>query len=308
MVSLFREPSPVLAPFVDVLWYIDEPLPPGRERTIPTGAAQLVVNLHEDTLRWFDSDHHDVHHREEPGHDDEDGGARAVRAAHRTSGSGLIGALTRPLIIDNADQRATVGVAFRPGGAAAFFHPPANVLAEPVIALDSLWGRDGAVLRERLLEQRTPESALQVFESVLLQRVVSAPDSLVGKAVERLSTGARVDEVVDWSGLTSTTFNRRFRSAVGLNPKAFARVRRLQRVLRAVNGYDDAGAGGGHGAGDGDWSTVAVEHGYYDQAHLINEFRMFTGVTPTAYRPRSPGASNHLPLPSRLPPSADHEH
>jgi AraC-like DNA-binding protein len=72
---------------------------------------------------------------------------------------------------------------------------------------------------------------------------------------------------------------------VGLTPKRFARVRRLQRILDAAARNVNV-----------DWAEAAVEHGYYDQAHLINDFRELTGITPTAYRPRAAHERNHVPL------------
>ncbi|WP_162453611.1 helix-turn-helix domain-containing protein [Phytoactinopolyspora mesophila] len=279
-----REPAPALAPFVDVLWYVDEPLPPGRERAVPNGSMQIVVNLGADVLRWYDGD--------------------GLATMHSTRGSGLCGAIAHPVGIDTADQRASVGVAFRPGGVAPFFHPPADALVEPVIGLDTLWGRDGASLRERLLEQPTPEAMLRTLERLLLARVIRpelmprldrfpppsrrstpAPRDGMGYAIGALGQGATIGAVVDRLGMTPSTFTRRFRAAVGLNPKPFARIRRLQRVL-----------GGLRGETEQDWAAVAADHGYFDQAHMINEFRALTGVTPGQYRPRAPGEQNHIPL------------
>jgi AraC-like DNA-binding protein len=57
---------------------------------------------------------------------------------------------------------------------------------------------------------------------------------------------------------------------VGVSPKQFARIVRFQRALRVAK----------HGAS---WSTVATEAGYYDQAHLIAEFRELAGTTPAAF-------------------------
>lgn len=86
-------------------------------------------------------------------------------------------------------------------------------------------------------------------------------------------------------GLLPKRFVRRFRDQVGLTPKRFSRVRRLQRVLRAVEQ-----------SGEVNWAETAAAHGYCDQAHLINDFRELTGITPTAYRARSAQEWNHVPL------------
>ncbi|WP_129667285.1 helix-turn-helix domain-containing protein [Phytoactinopolyspora endophytica] len=284
-----RSPSPALRPFVELVWYMDEPLAAGLERGIPNGGMQIVVNLGDDVIHWYDGD--------------------ATQNVQTTHGSGLCGAIARPIGMDVADQRHCVGVAFRPGGAAPFFHPPSDVLVEPVIGLDSLWGRDGAVLRERLLNQPTPDDTLRTLETALLARVVRLDvlpdgalersfdrrvrpiDPMVGAAVDGLSRGGAVAEVADRIGMTPSTFNRRFRATVGLNPKPFARIRRLQRVLTKITADVP-----GTGAMAVDWAMVAAEYGYFDQAHLVNEFRSLTGVTPTAYRPRSVDAHNHVPM------------
>lgn len=269
MATVFRPPGPALAPFVDMLWYVDDTLPPERERVLPTGAMQLVVNLADDVVRWYDGDD--------------------LTTSHSTHGAGLCGALTRAVGIDTADRATGVGVAFRPGGALPFFAPPASALTEPVIALDALWGADGATLRERLLEQATPDAALDTVETVLLERVVRPfeRDRGVARALGRLEQGIGVTEVGDSLGIPVSTLHRRIRESVGLAPKAFARVRRLQRVLRGVGGDADV-----------DWAATAAAHGYFDQAHLINDFRALTGITPGRYRPRAPDEHNHVPVAS----------
>lgn len=292
---LTRPATPALAPFVDAVWYVNEPSLSGLERAVPSGAMQIVVNLAEDVVHWYDD---------------------AAVAPSTTHGGGLCGILAGPVRIDAADQRHCVGASFRPGGAVPFFQPPAHVLAEPVIGLDSLWGRDGATLRERLLEQPSPEAMLRTLEQVLLSRVVrpglmrpaggSVADPSVAFGVEALARGATVGEVSDRLGVVPSTFSRRFRAAVGLNPKPFARVKRLQRVLGEVSvvaddhpfGRADSGctASGAAGTPSIGWADVAARHGYFDQAHLINEFRALTGVTPSAYRPRSSSEHNHLPV------------
>lgn len=270
---LVRRPRAELAPFVEHLWYLDEPLPPGRDRTLPNGMAQLVVNLAADRLCWYDGD---------------DLGRRGA-----VGGAGLCAVLARPIGVDTADQAATAGVVFRPGGAVAFGDVPAAALTDPVTPLADVWGADGGSLRERVLAAATPGERLDVLERVLLGRLRAAdgglrPDAALAYAVDALDRGAAVAAVTDRLGASASTLQRRFRATVGLTPKQFGRVRRLQRVLRAVTSPD-----GGPAA---DWAGVAARHGYFDQAHLVNDFRALTGLTPGRYVPRSAVEHNHVPL------------
>lgn len=267
---LVRRPRVELAPFVEHLWYLDEPLPPGRDRTIPTGAAQLVVNLAADRLNWYDGDDLTV-----PG---------------GVGGAGICAPLPRPIGVDTADQASTAGVVFRPGGVVAFTGVPAVALTDPVTPLAELWGPDGVSVRERVLTARTPGQRLDVLERILVARLraaeVDRPDGALAFAVGALDRGAAVHAVADRVGASASTLQRRFRAAVGLSPKQFGRVRRLQRVLRAVT-VDDS---------EVEWAQVASQHGYFDQAHLIHDFRALTGLTPGRYRPRSAAEHNHVPL------------
>ena len=73
-----------------------------------------------------------------------------------------------------------------------------------------------------------------------------------------------------------------FRNEVGVTPKAFSRLRRFQHVLGAVEHLTDV-----------DWTDVAVECGYFDQAHFIHDFREFAGVTPSLYLPLPRVAESH---------------
>jgi AraC-like DNA-binding protein len=258
-------PGPALAPFVHSLGYYEVDGPAVRERALPTGAMQLLVNLYEDELRT---------------HTGEAGG-------RRVRGAALQGAYTRPVTIDTAQQRAIAVVCFRPGGAFPFFGAPPSATADQLVEVEALWGRAGAVLRERLLEAADPRDALRVLETALLESAARPlePDPAIACAVAALERGARVDEVVERLGMSPRRLIRRFREQVGQTPKRFGRVRRFQRALAAIPYGRPV-----------DWAATAVDCGYYDQAHLIHDFRAFAGTTPSGYRPRSPREPNHVPL------------
>jgi methylphosphotriester-DNA--protein-cysteine methyltransferase len=81
---------------------------------------------------------------------------------------------------------------------------------------------------------------------------------------------------------------RRFRAAVGLPPKALARVLRFQAVLHAV------------GQGAGSWAGVALDHGYFDQPHLIRDFQELAGETPARLLARLGELGRRFVAPERL--------
>ncbi len=86
--------------------------------------------------------------------------------------------------------------------------------------------------------------------------------------------------------MSQRRFLDRFRGEVGIAPKLFARVQRFQAVIRKV-----------HTLRDVDWAAIAVECGYFDQAHFIHDFRAFSGFTPAQYFQLKSEHRNHVPLP-----------
>lgn len=271
-VSLAARPSvAALRPLILSLGYAEGRFAHGAEVVLPNGGPQLLVNLDRNELRsTFPAG---------------SGGDR------RTRGAALQGPSTGPVLVDPAQQRAVVWVAFRTAGAHPLLGVPLSAVRDQLVGLDDLWGGDGAVLRERLLTAMAaggPQACLRELEGALLARAATdaGPDPAVRAAAARLDRGASVRSAADQLGWTPRRLTARFDVQMGLSPKRYARVRRFQRLLARVN----ASAAGP------DWALLAAEGGYHDQAHLIHEFRALAGMTPTAYAPRSAAEPNHVPL------------
>lgn len=167
----------------------------------------------------------------------------ASRPKHQAE-SFVTGQLTAPLHLYPTGPMVTRGVRLRPAAAGAFLGLPANELTG----------------RIETLSIRTP---------------AKRPDAAITHAVTRIeqSAGAaRMDQLTRAVNLSPRQFDRRFLAAVGLPPKAFARIIRFQAVLAAYQREDFPR-----------WADLALECGFYDQAHLANEFRQFAGVPPTAF-------------------------
>lgn len=257
--------SRALAAFIKSFHYHENDLPLALERIMPNGQVHLLVNLAEDEFRTYS-------------------GSRAEQQ-HPQSGAVLAGPHAKSVILDTQEQRWLVAVEFHCAGARHFFSIPMFAVCNEIVQLEDVWGCDGKLLHERLLEASTPAAKFHVFEEVLSEHLAPRFDPAIQYGMAALRAGAPVSRVVSRLGLLPRTFERRFCAQVGINPKRFARVQRLQRVLRAVRLSSRL-----------DWSALAAEHGYTDQAHLIHDFRDLADITPSGYVPHSPQRNNHVTL------------
>ncbi len=196
----------------------------------------------------------------------------------------LAGPRGRALVTEFEAGRAHIWVSFALGAAPAFFPVPLASTADELVPLAELWGRCGGSLRDRLLSAATPRDRLRVMEQVLIGQLARpVPTWPCCAAARALSSGQAVGQVADGLGLLPRTLRRRFTARAGLTPKRFARVQRLRRVTRALDGEARA-----------DWAAVAAEHGYCDQAHLIDEFQDLADITPGDYLRSRTDGPNHV--------------
>lgn len=265
-----RRPAPPLDAFVESVWLCRAaPRPPALERVIPGGGAQVIVNLREDETRTYAD-------------------SPSGLICQRTSGSVVSGIATRYQIIDTDEQEHVAGIAFRPGGTYPFLAAPAHDLSDRDVPLDELWGRACVSrLREALLEAATPEAALHVLEAALLEawldRVPHRTTVFALASFRANPSVARVGVVADRLGVSARQFIERFTAEVGITPKRYCRLLRFQQAVTRAH-HEQAV----------DWPGLALACGYVDQAHLIHEFRAFSGLTPTRYVAGRTVFQNHV--------------
>jgi AraC-like DNA-binding protein len=264
-----RVPRPPLDAFVELMWlYQNDPVPHALERVLPTGAAQLIVNLKEDQTRLYDPE---IPHRCVP-----------------TAGTVLSGVHTRYQIIDTSEQEYVAGVVFRPGGTTAFVQVPAHEMTDVDLPLDELWGRrHSTALRERLLEGSTADAKLDALEDALREMwrrpSLHPAVAFALSAFDRKPHKTSIAAVTNAIGLSAKRFIERFKIEVGVTPKRYCRIRRFQQVVARA-----------HRGQDVDWVGLALDCGYFDQAHFIHDFRSFAGVTPTSYQKARTQHQNHV--------------
>jgi AraC-like DNA-binding protein len=240
-----------------------------KERLMPDSSVELVINLAEDRIRVYDS------------HDPE--------KLETIPGCVVSGPRSEFFVIDTAGEAWTVGVHFKPGGAFPFFRVSPAEMANQSVALDTLWGSGSGWLRERILGAATPADKLQMLECCLMEQLAKPLERhpAVNFAVQRLSAAhpPGISWIVNQVGYSQRHFIELFADEVGLTPKLFSRVSRFQQVIRAAHGSDEI-----------DWAQIALDCGYYDQAHFGHDFQLFAGITPSEYLARKTPHVNHVPM------------
>ena len=254
----YREsrPSPRFADLVKCFWSleyqnsgVDEPEP-----VVPDGCVEIVFNLSDRFRRYH-----------------EDG------EVETQSSSLVAGQMQSSILIGPSGNVRLFGIRFRPTGAFPFFRFGMNDLNNRIEPLDSVWGSGVAGIEDRLSGAVSFEAQVAVAEAALADRFLpkNVLDPWLRNAVDVISSknGIKpVNAIAKEIGISERGLERRFRQSVGLTPKMFSRIVRFQRVLRSLES-----AAGPH------ILDTALTFGYYDQSHLINDFRQFSGNSPTAF-------------------------
>lgn len=184
-----------------------------------------------------------------------------------------VGTMTREQRFRMSPGTAVAGVRFRPGLARQFLQAPPAELTERIAPLEQLWGSRARELESRLSGLPSAAGWMRLLLSALPRP--SETPGVFGRALEAMGAAHGALDL-DWAaaqaGVSARQFRRRCLEESGLTPKRLCRVLRFRRSLELA--ARDGLRGGGS------WAAIAAEAGYFDQAHLIHDFREFTGRTP----------------------------
>ncbi len=197
--------------------------------------------------------------------------------------------MPRHCFVETPGSQAGIQVNLTPLGAHLLLGLSMHELTNRVVELDDLLGAEGNRLVERLHDARDWQARFALLDRALVRRLDSArpasPD--VAWAWRRLVEGGgrpAVGELCEELGCSRKHLLRRFNEQIGVSPKTYARVLRFQRAVHMLGHRDGASwiDEGERGAGRGrSWGEIALDCGYYDQAHMNRDFRQFAGASPS---------------------------
>lgn len=274
MIFLEHKPAAPLNRSIRALWYAAVPqLDHARERILPSGCVQVILNLERDYL-----------------HDCPEG-----KAERRMPPALVVGARSIYEMINTADMASLIGVVFEPGGFAPFVGDAVDLFSNQSVCLEDVWGASARSLRDQLREAPSAQQKMTMLEEFLRMRLAgcaaprnSARLSAVEfalKTIERAPAFATVRELARSSGWSERRFSQVFREEVGFSPKVWSRIQRFQRAMRQL-----------HAGADLPWAELALDCGYYDQSHFANEFKAFSGIDATSYCAVRTVWANQIPV------------
>jgi len=202
---------------------------------------------------------------------------RSLPASRLLPDLAVIGPFTWPQFLRVGRRVRAVGAVLPSILASEVFAVPAPDLVNQIVPLQDLWPRERVERLHAALTGLPLHDGLAVLRRVLLQPLDPAArlDTVEGAAARLLAARhgrLSIEQMAAHYGLSRQRFARRFHQAAGLSPKLFGRIVRFQGLVQALLANDVSR-----------WASVASEAGFYDQAHMINEFRDFAGAPPTKF-------------------------
>jgi AraC-like DNA-binding protein len=179
-----------------------------------------------------------------------------------------------------AGQGRVFGVKFRAGAFYPLLGAPVSRLTDGSLGVGELFGEAGSALGATVLAEPHDVGMVAIAERFLRPRL-PPPDrnvALTGRMVDMIAAErsiVRVDDIAGRFGLGKRTLQRLFSQYVGVSPKWVIRSCRLREAADHLATVSADGAV--------DWALLALELGYFDQSHFINDFKAVVGATPGAY-------------------------
>jgi AraC-like DNA-binding protein len=170
-----------------------------------------------------------------------------------------------------------LGIKFRPGAFYPFIKSPVSNFTDSSISFQDAFGVDGKALEAATLSQDDEGKMIELAENFLREWLPERDETivLINQIIDRIVADraiAKVGDIVSRFNLSKRTLQRLFSQYVGVSPKWVIKRYRLHEAAEQLAGGEVE-----------DWPKLALELGYFDQAHFINDFKTIVGQSPAEY-------------------------
>jgi AraC-like DNA-binding protein len=168
-------------------------------------------------------------------------------------------------------------ILFQPGALYRLTGIPSYELTNTFIDAEAIWGREIAQVQEQLCNLEEIDDCVKVAEQFLEKIIKKSKRDLVGvdkigQLILYQNQQISVDHLASQACLSPRQFYRKFNQRMGIGPKSFDKIKRLEMAYKLKNANLKV-----------DWLTIALKLGYYDYQHLVHDFKEFTNLTPNGF-------------------------
>ena len=250
------QPQTNLQPLIKCYWALEVPAEtnPQKQRIVPDGCMELIFILGDDIKRYTSETEFIIQ-------------PRAV----------VVGQITEPFIIQPTGYVNCFAVRFYPFGFANFISTPLKELENKETHINQLFEESTAnELEQKIIQAESDEQRIEIIETFLLDKLndKSIIDNIVKSTIDTLfsTKGSTPIGTIKEDLSKRRQLERKFFKQVGLSPKQFGKVIRLQTALKMILNEKPENL-----------TQIAYESEYYDQAHFIKDFKEFTGINPKEF-------------------------
>ena len=194
-----------------------------------------------------------------------------------TSNNLIVGTHKKYYLLDEKKDTHLIGIKFKQGGAYHFFKIPMLEFSNKIINLDDLINGESEKLRGQLKEVNGVDEIKKVLDYYLLIKtdMLTGVNDIVDFAIKKVKANGSpslIKNLCESANISNKHLITLFNEKIGLSPKIIQRLNKFIRVIETIQNRKTIS-----------WPQVAYECHYYDQAHLINDFKSFSGLSPKTY-------------------------
>lgn len=258
MIYLERKPCKALQKYIKCIWTMEynRTLPSSEnERILPDGYTEIIVNFSDKFKCTIDGEKEEF-----------------------LTNSFVSGPFTKYLHLQATGKVGLLGIRFWPGMMYPFFGIPMKELANKYFDLSLVSKELSKEVEFSILSSNDFEERFALVNSILAKYFMSnliTENKTIEESINiiRCSNGMiAVESLSEKIGVGSRQLERLFNLYLGVTPKMFNRITRFQKIFRELETHRI-----------NNWLVLALQCGYYDQAHFIREFKQFSGMNPNSF-------------------------